>query len=410
MSHTHKNYLVIILILGALETISPFAIDMYLPAFTQLAQEFHSSVAQISLSVSSYFIGLALGQIFYGPLLDRFGRKRPVYAGLLIFIIASIGCMTAPTIEALIVWRFFQALGGCSASVAAMAMVRDLFPVEDGAKIFSLLILILGVSPLLAPTFGGFITTTFGWHAVFAMLAAITAAILLVAYLYLPSGHMPDKNVSLHPGPIARGFWDILKHPQFYTYAVSSAFSFAGIFVYVAGSPVIFMEVFHLDPQIYGGVFALLSIGFIGSSQVNVILIRYFNSDIIYRAGIVCQTALGIIFVIGIWCDWYGLYATIGLLFLILCCIGITIPNATALAMAPFSEEAGRAAAMLGFLQMGVGALASTGVGLLNSHRALPAIAVLAATSLIGLAIYLLGKRNISELTETTAGAPAVAH
>src|SRR6478736_1351581 len=185
----HKN--LIILILGSLATVTPFAIDMYLPAFTQISEEFKTTTSEIALSVTSYFIGMAVGQILYGPLLDRFGRKPPLYAGLFVFILASVGCTLAPDVESLIAIRFLQALGGSVAWVAALAMVRDFFPVKESAKIFSLLILVIGVSPLLAPTVGGFISTSWGWHAVFYVLAGITSAILLVTAFFLPEGHQP---------------------------------------------------------------------------------------------------------------------------------------------------------------------------------------------------------------------------
>src|SRR5580698_10079574 len=181
-----KNRYLIIIILGALSTISPFAIDMYLPAFPEMAGALHTSGARISLSVSSYFAGLAAGQLFYGPLLDRFGRKPPLYAGLVLFAVASFLCMGAHSSKWLAAMRFLQALGGCGAQVASMAMVRDFFPVEETAKIISLLILILGVSPLLAPTVGGLVATHLGWQWVFIILAIVACLNIAFVYWYLP--------------------------------------------------------------------------------------------------------------------------------------------------------------------------------------------------------------------------------
>src|ERR1700710_370359 len=175
-----KQDVFLILILGELNTITPFSIDMYLPAFPKIAGDFHTEIEKVALSVSTYFLGYSLGQIIYGPLLDRFGRKPPLYVGLILYIIATIGCFTTNTIEALWIIRFMQALGGCVASVAAMAMVRDFFPIHKSASIISLLVLILGASPLLAPTVGSFIITTWGWHTVFIALAAIAFLVLLL--------------------------------------------------------------------------------------------------------------------------------------------------------------------------------------------------------------------------------------
>ena len=211
MKHPHHNSTLIILILGALATVSPFSIDMYLPAFSQIADDFGTTPARISFSVTSYFIGLAIGQMIYGPLLDRFGRKRPLYVGLTIFIITCIGCMQAQSTETLVALRFLQALGGCVAWVAALAMVRDFFPVEQSARVFSLLILVIGLSPLLAPTLGGFIATGLGWRWVFIVLALIVFLILMVTIFFLPEGHKPDTSISLKAKPMLLTFFSIIR-------------------------------------------------------------------------------------------------------------------------------------------------------------------------------------------------------
>jgi len=164
MSKTHNRPLIIV-ILGALSTISPFAIDMYLPAFPEMATALDTTTARISLSLASYFAGLAAGQLIYGPLLDRFGRKLPLYAGLVLFVLASVACLLSRNVEWLVAWRFVQALGGCAAQVAAMAMVRDFFPARDTAKIISLLILVISASPMLAPSIGVFVAVNWGWQS-----------------------------------------------------------------------------------------------------------------------------------------------------------------------------------------------------------------------------------------------------
>ena len=196
----------IILLLGALSLITPFSVDMYLPAFARIAAEFKTTTSAISLSLSTYFIGFALGQVLYGPLLDRFGRKRPIYAGLSLYLLASIGCIHPPSLKMLILFRFLQAIGGCVAQVASVAMVRDFFPPEQSAKVFSLLFLIIGVSPLLAPTIGGFIMIWLGWPWIFVALAGFTLATLLVIFFLLPEVHRPDSGISLKPDSMLRNF------------------------------------------------------------------------------------------------------------------------------------------------------------------------------------------------------------
>lgn len=398
MSQAGHNRVLIILILGALSTISPFAIDMYLPAFPEIAASLNTSTARISLSIASYFAGLAAGQLVYGPLLDRFGRKLPLYAGLVLFIAASLLCLCARSVEWLVAMRFVQALGGCSAQVASMAMVRDFFPVRETAKIISLLILILGASPLLAPTVGGFVSTHFGWQWVFIILALVACANIAVCHWYLPPGHPPDRSVSLHPVPILRNFGEVLKEPQFITFALSGAFAFSGLLVYVAGSPIIFMEVFHVNAHTFGLIFAGLAVGFIGSNQINVLLLRKFTSVQIFRCSLLVECPIALLFLVGTMQGWFGLATTLVLLFITLSSLGLAYPNAAALALSPIDHNIGSASAMLGFIQIGVSGLASASIGIFDSHGMRPVTLVLAATSWIGLAILIVGQRRIGQL------------
>jgi MFS transporter, DHA1 family, multidrug resistance protein len=397
MKKTSTSPTVIILILGALSTVTPFAIDMYLPAFSEIADEFRTTPARISLSITSYFIGVAIGQMIYGPLLDRYGRKRPLYAGLTIFLVTCVACTQVQNTESLVVLRFVQALGGCVAWVSALAMARDFFPVEQSARIFSLLILVIGLSPLLAPTLGGFIAAGLGWRAVFIVLAIIVFLILMVTIFFLPEGHQPDKTVSLRAKPMLMTFLSILKHPQFYTYSLAGAFSFSSLFIYVAGSPVIFMEIFNVSPQAYGGIFAFLSVGFIGGSQLNILINKKYSSEQIFNVALTILVITGLIFLIGSWYNWYGIEATIAIFFVALSCLGLTNPNATALALAPFSKNVGSASALLGFLQIGVAGLASGCIGLLNSMNSVPIAGAMTCTSFLAFLILRFGRRYIGE-------------
>lgn len=390
-----RNSKLIVLILGSLCTVTPFAIDLYLPAFAQVAADFNTTEARVALTLSSYFIGMAFGQIIYGPLLDRFGRKKPLFAGLSLFLLATVACLFAKSIEGLIFFRFIQALGGCSASVGAMSMVRDFYPVHQSAKIFSLLTLILGVSPLFAPTIGGLITTWLSWHWVFIFLIVVVSMILLVTLFFLPEGHEPDPSISLSFIPILKNFVFILKEPLFYTYAFAGSFSFAGLLVYVAGSPIIFMNGFHVEPQSYSIIFAGLATAFIGGSQLNILLSKKYSSPKTFKMALIAQSLIGVFFLVGTINDWYGLYGTIFFLWITLGCVGITLPNASALCLVAFPKNAGSASALMGFLQIGLAALASSVIGLFESSGIFAVVAILAVTSWIGLVILFIGKRRI---------------
>src|SRR5450432_1164810 len=397
MPQPHNRTLIIV-ILGALSTISPFAIDMYLPAFPQVAAALHTSTARISLSLASYFVGLAAGQLFYGPLLDRFGRKLPLYAGLILFIAASVLCLFSCNVESLITLRFVQALGGCAAQVASMAMVRDFFPAKETAKIISLLILILSASPLLAPSVGVLVAVHLGWQWVFIVLSLFVALMLVVCWWRLPQGHKPDRTVSLRLLPILRNYAGVLREPQFITYALSGAFAFSGLLAYVASSPIVFMEVFHVSAQKFGAIFSGLAVGFIGSNQINVFLLRKFSSEQIFRATLLVECPVATLLLVGTIYGWFGLPATLVLLFISLSSLGLAYPNAAALALVPFDRNIGSASAMLGFLQIGVSGLAAASIGIFDSHTMMPVALVLATTSWIGFAILAVGQRRIPRL------------
>ncbi|AKD55993.1 multidrug effflux MFS transporter [Spirosoma radiotolerans] len=392
---TQRRRTSIILILGAMTALSPFSIDMYLPGFPAIARDLQTTVPQVALSLSTFFIGISAGQLLYGPLLDRFGRKKPLYAGMSLFILTSIGCMTAQSIDWLIALRFLQAVGSCVAGVAAVAMVRDLFPVEENAKVFALLMLVLGLSPLLAPTIGGYVTAAFGWQSVFIILAIMGALLLLATRYGLPNGYQPDTSLSLKPRPILANFLAVLREPQFSTYAFAGGMSFAGLFAYVADSPLVFMDIFKVSGQVYGWIFAGLSVGLIGASQLNGLLLRHYRSEQLVFAALCSQVTITLIFLLLTSLGWIGLTGTLILLFAFLACLGISNPNNGALSLAPFTKNAGSASALMGATQMGLGALASFCVSVLNNHTAIPMVSIMASTSLVALLILLVGRRNI---------------
>jgi DHA1 family bicyclomycin/chloramphenicol resistance-like MFS transporter len=391
----NRKYFVLILILGSLTALAPFSIDMYLPGFPAIAKDLDTTISKVALSLSSFFIGISAGQLLYGPLLDRFGRKKPLYIGLIIYIIASAGCAFATSIDALIALRFIQALGSCAATVAAVAMVRDLFPIQDSAKVFAMLMLVLGVSPMIAPTLGGYVTAHLGWHTIFIILLGIGVFNLIASFLWLPEVYQPDTSMSLKPKPIINNFLFVMREPQFYTYALTGALAFAGLFVYISGSPLLFMDIFKVKEETYGWIFALLSVGFIGSSQVNTLLLRRFKSEQIIFVAMLAQVITIVFFLIGGINGWFGLYTTIFLLFKFLCCLGFVSPNASALTLAPFTKNAGSAAALMGAIQMGLGALASVGIGLINAHSVVPMLAIMAACSLLAFLVLIIGRTSI---------------
>jgi MFS transporter, DHA1 family, multidrug resistance protein len=393
---TKKKYFLTILILGTLSAISPFSIDMYLPGFPAIAKDLNTTVAMVQLSLSSFFIGISAGQLLYGPLLDKYGRKKPLYFGITLYLFSSVVCAFSTSVELLIFFRFLQAVGGCVGMVASRAMIRDIFPVSEIAKVFSLLMLVIGVSPLLAPTIGGYVTAVFGWHYVFLILTVMSALILAAVHFILPESRAPDRSISLQPKPILRNFLLVVKDPQFYTYTLTGAIAASGLYAYIAGSPYVFMEIFRVSEQQYGWIFASIAVGIIGASQLNTILLRRFQSEQIIVGALICQAITGTMLFAGAYYGVTGLSGTMFLIFIFLCCQGFSFPNSSALALTPFHKNAGTASALMGSIQMALGALASVLVSILSNHTALPMTGVMAFCAITSLGVLLMGRRIIA--------------
>ncbi|HEY3406464.1 MAG TPA: multidrug effflux MFS transporter [Ohtaekwangia sp.] len=400
MSNRQRYYFVIILILGALATISPFSIDMYLPGFPAIAKDLHTTIDQVQLSLTAYLVGIALGQIIYGPLIDRFGRKNPLYVGLAIYVLASIGCAFTNSVSSLIIMRFLQALGGCAGIVAAQALVRDIFPVNKTAQVFSLITLVISVSPMIAPTVGGYVTAAIGWHYVFLVLAGITLLIMAGVYFYLPNGRMADPSMSLKPGAVMRNFYFVVKEPKFLVYTLAGGLATAAPFAYIAGSADVFMNQYKMSETQYGWIFAILAFAMIGSTQLNHILLKKFSSEGIMKFTLFYQTVVGLVLVIGVYYGWFGAYAMIALMFIFLTGQGLTGPNMAALSLAPFTQHAGVASALMGSWRLGAGGIISAIVSVLHNSTPMPMIGMMAGCAVISLLLLYAGQAMIKYRTQ----------
>lgn len=389
---SRKEYLVIILILGSLSTISPFSIDMYLPGFPAIATDLNTTIAQVQLSLTAYLIGIAMGQLLYGPLLDRFGRKPPLYAGLVVYIVASVVCAFSTSIESLIAMRFLQALGGCAGMVASQTLVRDLFPMNKMAQAFSSITLVIAVSPMIAPTVGGYVTVALGWTSVFWVLALLTLLILCCAYFVLPEGRKADPTLSLQPKSVLKNFYSVVKQPQFIMYTLAGGIAMSAPFAYIAASADVFMNVYKSSEQEFGWIFAIIAMGMIGAAQLNHILLKYFKSEQLVTYAFRYQTFLGVFLIVGTWFGWYDKIGLLVMIFAFFTGQGITGPNSTALALAPFTQHTGSAASLLGSFRMAIAGLVSAMVSLWHDGTALPMVVTIVLCVIVGLSILTFGK------------------
>lgn len=383
-NHRHTE---LIVLLGALTAFAPMSIDMYLPALPAVGAAFSAEPGHVQLSLASFFLGLAIGQAGYGPIADRFGRKRPLYFGLLLFMLGSAGCALATSIDMLIVFRFFQALGACSGPVLARAIVRDLFEARDVVRVFSLLLLVMGVAPVLAPLIGGQIVAWFQWRAVFWVLTAAGVVGLTGAIWRLPETHRSENTRSLALKSVAGSYYFLLKDRTFVGYALTGALSLAGLFAYIVGSPFVFIQLFHVAANHFGFFFGVNALGFILAAQINVRLVRRFETGVVIQRVLLIQIAAGVLLTAGTAAGLIGLYGTAALLFIYVSSIGCLFPNTTAMAMAPHGDRAGSASALVGVLQFAVAAITASAVGAANNGTALP---MAAGVGLAGAGAYLL--------------------
>lgn len=398
----------LIVILASLTAFAPLSIDMYLPSFPTLEIDLKATSTAVQFSLAAFFIGLALGQALYGPLADRYGRKRPLYLGLSLYIVASAGCAFAPTIEALIGLRFLQALGGCAGIVIARAMVRDLFDHRDSARVFSLLTLVLGVAPILAPLAGGYIVTYLGWRVIFWFLSAFGVACLIAAITALPETLPVTARTSpRHSNPVLgalKVYRQLAADPRYIGYALAGSMAQAGLFAYISNSPFIFIKLYGVSEENYGWFFGTNALGLIASSQVNHRLLARWTPD---------QILSRVILLIAIFGSWLLFMAITGLggfwgllppLFGYVACLGFSFPDAVAGAMSNQSGRAGSASALLGTIQFSLATLAGGIVGLVHAHSAVPMAAVMATCGLTALFLHRRLVKPLSLRTDTKDG------
>ena len=379
----------LILVLGALTAIGPLSIDMYLPSLPSLAAGFGRDIGRAELTLSGFFAGLAIGQAFYGPLADRFGRKPPLYLGLVLFLVASIGCALAPSLEALIGLRFVQGLGGCAGMVIARAVVRDRFEHAEAARVFSLLMLVMGLAPILAPLIGGYLLVIASWQAIFALLAGFAVLLLAAVGFGLPETRPAQGE--LHLGTVLATYAGLLRDREFVGYALSGGFAQAGMFAYIAGSPFVFIELFHVPKEHYGWLFGANALGLIIGSQLNARLLHRLGPETVLGRSTLVIAGFGVLLLSAVLTGAGGFPGLLIPLFGYIASLGFVGPNAAACALHRHGERAGSASAVMGCLQFLAAALAGSLVGQWHDGTALPMAGVIAGCGVLAALARWLG-------------------
>lgn len=368
------------LLLGALSAFAPMSIDMYLPALPAMGRDFGTDVGTVQHTLAAFFIGIALGQLAYGPVSDAIGRRRPLLFGTGLYVLASLGCALAPTIESLVALRFVQALGGCAGMVIGRAVVRDLYTPQEAARVYSLLMLVMGVAPILAPTLGSSLLLVAGWRWIFAVLVLFGAACFLASAFMLPE----TRPVRLAPvGGVMRGYWAVLSDRRFLFAALAGGFSTAGLFSYISGSPAVLIEQYGLSPQAYGIAFGVCAAALIAGSQINRHLLKTRQPIAVFRDATLVVPLLGLIVLAVGLSRLGGPWGLIAAIFVQLSAYGFILPNSAAVALTGHPERAGAASALLGTLQFGCGGLFSSALGPLYDGTPAAMCGLMAAATLV---------------------------
>ena len=363
---------------GLLTALGPLAIDMYLPAFPAIVAGLGATQGDIERTLAGYLFGLALAQLFYGPFADRYGRKRPLLLGLAVFTVSSIACGLTSDIQHLTAWRIAQAFGGAAGIVIPRAVIRDNFDTRDASKALSVLMLVMGVTPILAPILGGQVLAFGSWRGIFAIMAACGAMLFIAVALTMRETLRREKIIPLGLPIIARNYSGLLRHKRFLCYTLAGGFGSAGMFAYIAGSPRVFIELFQVDPKYFGFLFGINAAALIITSQISARLLnRHTPETLLKRAQItlVGMTLLAVALTLS---------GAITLTWLMICLVGFMAsqgfvnPNSAALALREQGHRLGVASALMGTLQMLCGALSGLAVSAWQSDTPLPLTGMLA--------------------------------
>jgi DHA1 family bicyclomycin/chloramphenicol resistance-like MFS transporter len=373
--------------------IGPLAIDMYLPALPALQAEFGTTAGRVQQTLSAYLLGLALGQLAFGPLADRYGRKPPLLGGLSVFAIASAGCAVAGTIEHFVLLRFLQALGGASGMVVIRAVIRDRFDEIQSARVLSLMMLVMGAAPILAPLGGGWLLVNGSWHWIFAFLVGFSLLCVALVALLLEESH-PVHRRSRSLGRALASALPLFADVRFLGPVIAFIGAFGCFFAYLAAAPFVFIQTFGVPADRFGWYFGANACGFIAVSQLNRRVVARLGTRRTLGLGVGLLAGWALILLILSATDVLGFAGVFIPMFFIVASVGFIASNASAIAMAPFGERAGGASSLLGATQSAFGVLASAAVGWIGGGGAVPMAGVIAACAAIALASYVLLVRS----------------
>lgn len=382
----------LIFILALMSSIAPLSTDMYLPALSQVKQSFETSEFLTQLSLASFFVAFALGQLIYGPLSDVFGRKIPALVGIFLFMLSSLFCVIIDNIYVFIILRFFEALGGCAGVVIARAIVNDLFELKEAASIFALMMVFSALAPMLSPSFGGFLIEYFSWHSIFATLFGLGILLFLLIFFALKESAPHLKRQKFSHKETLKSYRFVLKDKPFILYVSCASLVLAAMFAYITGSSFVFINFFGLSERDFGLLFGLNALGFIIFANINAKMVRKIDSEkILFYALIIMLISTLILFVNSLikpnfWLFELSIFTSIALL-------GFIAPNTTTLAMARFKDHSGTASAVLGTSQFALAGVISFIVSAVGANTPVILALVMLICVVLANGVYFAMKR-----------------
>jgi DHA1 family bicyclomycin/chloramphenicol resistance-like MFS transporter len=376
----------LVIVLGAVNAIGPLSIDMYLPAFPEISRTLHAGASQVQLTLTACVAGLALGQLAIGPLSDRLGRRLPLVAAMSTYAAASILCSFAPSVAILMALRFAQGLAGAGGVVVARAVVRDLYTGAAAARLFSSLMLVTGLGPILAPIAGAQVLEFTSWHGIFVVLAVLSGLLAALVALGLRETLPPERRSTQGLARTAATMRALLRDRRFVGHALAGGMAFGALFAYISGSSFVFQGIYGISPQVYSVLFAANGLGLIAGSQVNARLVGRYGPARLLRLGLTSIAAAAAVLLVVVSVGGLGVWAVLIPIYVIVSSLSFVMPNATALALSDHAGVAGTASALLGVIQFMVGAGVAPLVGAAGTDSAVPMAAVMTAVALGALA------------------------
>ncbi|WP_336981671.1 MULTISPECIES: Bcr/CflA family multidrug efflux MFS transporter [unclassified Cedecea] len=385
MSRKQNSSVGIIVILGLLAMLMPLSIDMYLPALPMIAQGFNVPAGSAQMTLSTYILGFAIGQIFYGPMADSLGRKPVVLGGTLVFALAAIACALSQTIDQLIWMRFLHGLAAAAASVVINALMRDIYPKEEFSRMMSFVMLITTIAPLVAPMIGGAVLVWYSWHTIFWILAAAALLASAMIFFFIHETLAPEMRQKFNLRTTAGNFATLFRHKRVLSYMLASGFSFAGMFSFLSAGPFVYIELNHVSPQHFGYYFALNVVFLFFMTMINSRFVRRVGAINMFRTGLCIQFAMAVWLVVSSQLD-FGFWAMVLGVAVFISCVSLVSSNAMAVILDEFPHMAGTASSLAGTFRFGIGALTGALLSVATFNTAWPmiwSIAICATASVL---------------------------